>query len=163
MQRQVAMGYYPLRNATSRWLPSQYGFLFDCPQRQSQVSVTRLTVFPVPVTTSRLPVTCKGPSGVGSMVSGPSRFTRGVESTAATSPLATKLTVAWLPSQNGLCVDAPHRHSVSRNPSARPCMRMGARTESGPFSLILTVLTLGADSNAVPSAASHRMAPEGQL
>jgi hypothetical protein len=38
------MSYYPLRNATSRWLPSQYGFLFDCPQRQSQVSVTRLTV-----------------------------------------------------------------------------------------------------------------------
>jgi hypothetical protein len=42
-------------------------------------------------------------------------------------------------------------------------MRMGARKASGPFSLILTVLIQGADSNAVPSAASHRMAPEGQL
>ena len=47
------------------WLPSQYGFLPEPPQRHSQASVVRCTVRPVPDTTSSGPLTFSGPSWVG--------------------------------------------------------------------------------------------------
>src|SRR5471030_467790 len=153
----------PLRKPAALWLPSQYGLLRDCPQRHSQPSVMRLTVLPVPVTTSRLPRTCKGPSAIGSTRSGPSRCARGCDSATAASPLAAKAAAAWLPSQNGFRADAPQRHSVTLNPSSAFANVTGAWNASGPFSRNRTVLTTGAASPGKPSILSYRIAPEGQL
>ena len=44
------------------WLPSQYGLLAEAPQRHSHVSVVRLIVRPVPLTSSSAPLTLSGPS-----------------------------------------------------------------------------------------------------
>jgi len=58
-----------------------------------------LTVRPVPLTTSRLPVTKSGPSGVGATLTGPFRAASGSNALVAGSPLAEKSALAWAPSQ----------------------------------------------------------------
>ncbi len=64
-------------------VPSQYGLFAECPQRHSQVSVSRFSVRPVPETTSRDPLTCSGPSRRGVTVSAPLRVARGWDSLLA--------------------------------------------------------------------------------
>ena len=69
-------------------VPSQYGLFCEWPQRHSQVSVTRLTVRPVPLTTSNEPCTCSGPFFVGVTVNGPSRCASASEDFVGGSPVA---------------------------------------------------------------------------
>jgi hypothetical protein len=63
---------------------------------------------------SMLPRTCRGPLISGSIASGPSRTASMSAFPVAGSPLATNLMSLCEPSQNGLCFEAPQRHSVIR-------------------------------------------------
>jgi len=74
------------------------------------------------------PATRKGPLAVGVMLTGPLRVASAALSFTATSPLAANPAVAWLPSQNGLLFEAPHRQSVARVAGA--CRRFAIRHET---------------------------------
>ena len=90
----LEQGLQPDLKPMRLWLPSQYGLLADCPQRQNAAPVPRLMVLPVPVTTSTGPATRKGPLVMGVMVTGPLRIVSAALSFAATSPVATNPAVA---------------------------------------------------------------------
>src|SRR6266702_3661622 len=100
-------------------VPSQNGLFDEAPQRQRKVSVVRVTVRPVPLTTSSAPLIMSGPLRNGLMESVPLRAASALDSCVAGSPVAENAAAAWLPSHNGLRFDAPQRHRVARK--ARSC------------------------------------------
>ena len=122
------------------WLPSQNGLFADAPQRQRYVSVTRVTVRPVPLTISSGPVTLSGPSVAGTTFTAPLRTASGCDSFVAGSPVAAKPAFAWLPSQYGLLDDVLHWHRAARNPAGSPLTCSGACSANGPFSRTCTPL-----------------------
>jgi hypothetical protein len=103
-------------------VPSQKGLVALPPQRHSRACETRQTMRPVPLSTSMAPRSCSGPLGSGSMSMRPSRRSgRSVgwpSRPVSGSPVASKWMSWWLPSQKGLFLLAPQRHSVARVPMA---------------------------------------------
>ena len=79
--------------------PSQNGLFAEPPHRHSRVDRVRSTVRPVPEQISTLPLNSRGPSGMGSIVSGPPRSASGSDAIVAGSPLAANPAFAWLLSQ----------------------------------------------------------------
>ena len=120
-------------------------------------------VRPVPLITSRLPVTASGPLGAGATMTSPSRAASAVTSPVAGSPVATKPASLCEPSQYGLFFDAPQRQSVARVPIGLPETVRAPRKASGPFSRTWIRFTGGGASLGPPSLRRYCIAPDGQF
>ena len=101
-------------NPILAWVLSQYGLVDECPQRHRRVLASFMTVRPVPLRTSRLPETARGPLRCGLISNSPSLTSSGSKAAALGSPVATKPAVLCEPSQKGLFFEAPQRQSVAR-------------------------------------------------